>query len=665
MKKTLILILVVAALSGCKSKKTEIPSIDPAFTNYISGFTSGVISTGSNLSIRLVADVPELLREAEPDESLLECKPSIEGSYIWLNSRTLEFRPDEMLDPGMLYRCKFHLHKLMEVPDALKTLEFQFQTIRQSIYVELKGLNSLDEEDLKWQQLKGVLQTADYADMEGVERLLKGSQEGKALQIRWTHNSEGTLHEFTVDSIMRTKEKEQIVLRWDGGEIQSEDQGEEVVQIPPLGDFKLMNTLVRQQPDQYISLFFSDPISKSQDLRGLIYLESGEQVKLELSGSQVKLYPSRRLRGTKKLVVSDAVRNSLDYNLVESYKRDIEFTSINPDVVLIGDGVILPGTDGLIMPFKAVNLKAVNVRIIKVFEDNIGQFFQENRYNGDNQLKRVGRIILKKEIPLVPDNPVDLGSWNIFSLDLSELIEAEPGAIYNVSITFDRSQALLPCAAGDQEDELKPYKEDREVERFNNPPSGNYYWDYGYYEDYNWSEREDPCTDSYYTYKKRRNSATRNVLASDLGIIAKGGDGTDLFVAVTSLSSTEPLSGVEIEIYNYQNRLMETKQTNQKGMVNIPLDNKPYLLIAKNGSQRGYLRLDDGSALSTSMFDVGGNKNPKGIKGYLYGERGVWRPGDSIYITFVLEDKNEVLPANHPVRFELYTPENQLYLNKT
>ncbi|MEN8158380.1 MAG: MG2 domain-containing protein, partial [Bacteroidota bacterium] len=41
------------------------------------------------------------------------------------------------------------------------------------------------------------------------------------------------------------------------------------------------------------------------------------------------------------------------------------------------------------------------------------------------------------------------------------------------------------------------------------------------------------------------------------------------------------------------------------------------------------------------------------------------RPGDSIYITFVLEDKNELLPANHPVRFELYTPENQLYLNKT
>ena len=105
--------------------------------------------------------------------------------------------------------------------------------------------------------------------MEQVEQVLRGSQNGKALQIYWTHNSEGRQHDFTVDSIFRTKEKEQVLVQWDGKGIRSEDKGEEVVSIPALGDFKLMNTLVRQQPDQYVSLFFSDPISKSQDLRGL------------------------------------------------------------------------------------------------------------------------------------------------------------------------------------------------------------------------------------------------------------------------------------------------------------------------------------------------------------------------------------------------------------
>jgi uncharacterized protein YfaS (alpha-2-macroglobulin family) len=664
MKKAFLLLLAFALFTACGEKKRDLPALDPAFINYVSGFTSGVVSATSNVVLSLVADLPEAIREASLNEDLLEIKPSVKGSYSWANSRTLEFVPEEMLESGTVYQCKFHLGKLMEVPGQLGVLEFQFQTIQQSLYLELEGLNSLDDEDLQWQQLKGTLKTADYADAEQVEQLLEGSQLGKALQVSWEHNSEGTGHEFTIDSISRTREKGQVLVKWDGRGIQSEDRGEEVVQIPSLDDFKLMNMHVRQQPDPHVSLYFSDPVSRKQDLRGLIYLESGEEVRLELEGSQVRVYPAGRLQGNKILLVNNAVRNTLDFTLVESYRKEILFTSIHPDVALIGDGVILPGTDGLIFPFKAVNLKAVNVRIIKIFEDNIGQFFQENQYQGANELKRVGRIVLNKEIALSSDKAIDFGTWNIFSLDLAQLMEAEPGAIYNVSITFDRSQSLLPCAGGEEETGRRPFKRNREVERFNDPPTGDYYWDY-YYEDYNWSERDDPCTDSYYTFKKNRNEASRNVLASDLGIIAKGGSGTDLFVAVTSLVSSEPISGVELEIYNYQNRLVEVRQTGPDGMVRIPLEQKPYLLVARQGTQRGYLRLDDGSALSTSMFDVAGSRNARGIKGFLYGERGVWRPGDSIYVTFVLEDKNGILPENHPVRFELFTPENQLYLNST
>ncbi|MFH0758468.1 MAG: MG2 domain-containing protein [Bacteroidota bacterium] len=665
MKKAVSFALILAALAGCTGKKSDIPAIDPAFTNYVSGFTSGVISVSSHLTIRLVSDVPQAIREKTLTQNLLECKPSIKGEHSWVDSRTLEFSPDEILEPGTIYQCRFHLQQIMDVPDPLKILEFQFQTIQQSIFMELEGLNSLDEAELKWQQLKGTLKTADFAQADQVEQVLTGFQNGKALKVSWTHNSEGTQHEFLIDSISRSELKEQVLVKWNGRGIGCKDQGEEVVEIPPLGDFKLMKTSVSQQPEQYISLFFSDPLSRMQDLRGLIYLESGEDLRLETEGSQVRAYPVNRLTGSQTVIASDAIKNSLGYNLVEKYRQEIVFTSIKPDVALMGDGEILPGTDGLIFPFKAVNLKAVNVRIIKIFESNIGQFFQENQYSGNSDLKRVGRIILKKEIPLAAGRPIDYGTWNTFSLDLSELIQTDPGAIYNVSITFDRSQSLLPCANGNEKDQLEPYEEDREPERFNSPPTGDYYWDYGYWEEYDWSEREDPCTDSYYAYKRTLNEASRNVLASDLGIIAKGGSGTDLLVFITSLVTSEPMQGVQVEIYNYQNQLMEVKQTDQKGMVSIPLEQKPFLLIARGGSQRGYLRLDDGSALSTSMFDVGGNRSAGGIKGYLYGERGVWRPGDSIYMTFVLEDKNGILPQGHPVRFELFTPESQLYLNRT
>ena len=61
-----------------------------------------------------------------------------------------------------------------------------------------------------------------------------------------------------------------------------------------------------------------------------------------------------------------------------------------------------------------------------------------------------------------------------------------------------------------------------------------------------------------------------------------------------------------------------------------------------------------------SAFEVNGEQIQKGLKGFIYGERGVWRPGDSIYVAFVLEDKNNVLPSDHPVTFELLDPKGQL-----
>ena len=47
------------------------------------------------------------------------------------------------------------------------------------------------------------------------------------------------------------------------------------------------------------------------------------------------------------------------------------FTDIKPAVELIGKGNILPNTGGLHFPFRAVNLNAVNVKVVQVYEDKV------------------------------------------------------------------------------------------------------------------------------------------------------------------------------------------------------------------------------------------------------------------------------------------------------
>ncbi len=83
-------------------------------------------------------------------------------------------------------------------------------------------------------------------------------------------------------------------------------------------------------------------------------------------------------------------------------------------------------------------------------------------------------------------------------------------------------------------------------------------------------------------------------------------------------------------------------------------------MIVKNGNQRGYLKVRDGLALSTSKFETSGKTNRDGLKGYMYTERGVRRPGDSIYVALMIEDATGKLPQEHPVHFELVNPKGKV-----
>lgn len=85
------------------------------------------------------------------------------------------------------------------------------------------------------------------------------------------------------------------------------------------------------------------------------------------------------------------------------------------------------------------------------------------------------------------------------------------------------------------------------------------------------------------------------------------------------------------------------------------------MAVASREEQKTYLKLVDGEELSMSRFDTGGKSIEKGLKGFIYGERGVWRPGDTLHVTFILEDREKRIPDTHPVSLELYTPQGQFY----
>ena len=658
-----LLIFFISILFFIQCDKDKSPDkIDSDFTGYISGFTSGVISNRSTIKIRLTETYNNAKINEKIDKTLFDFTPNIEGEAYWLDNQTIEFRPTEKLSSGKIFEVEFFLSKLLTVPKKLKTLEFQFQVLKQAVDVEFLGMESIDKEDLKWQIINGNVLTYDFADSEKLENSFEALQDGKELHVRWEHNQNGKTHQFVIDSVQRTKNRNQVILQWDGKQLGFDHEDEKVFEIPPLREFKVLDVKITQQPEQFITIYFSDPMATKQDLEGLIYLQSGIKLKMIREKNAVKIYPVTRQKGSVNLHVNDGVRNIMGYQLMNSFERQITFTSVKPAVELLGKGVIMPSANGLLFPFKAVNLNAVNIKIIKVFEKNIAQFLQVNQFDGNREMKRVGRLVFKGEIPLKSDKPINYENWNPFSIDLSKLIKVETGSLYRVVLSFNQNQSLYPCEENSsEENSINFLGEDPEEASYDNPSDYYYYDDVDYYynNNYVYNDRDNPCKPTYYMVNER--FISKNILASDLGIIAKSGFGNAMTIAITDIKTTAPIPGVEVEIYNFQNQIIDKKSTNNDGFIRIDLKKKPFLLIAKKGEQRGYLKLDDGSALSLSMFDIGGQKFKKGVKGFVFGERGVWRPGDSIFLSFILEDKNKVIPKNHPVVMELYTPQNQLY----
>ncbi len=626
------------------------------YTGKIAAFTSGVLSNESSVRIQFSEEVKDTKPGAEVSSGVLKITPKISGNATWEDGRTIVFTPEGRMPSSTEFKVEVNLSKLFS--DEKRPFEFYFSTIEQNFRVVKGSLTHVDKNNFEKNTYTGEVVTADNMDESSVEKIIKATQAGKELEITWEHSQSDNRHIFKVNSVMRSNSADKLVISFDGSVAGVDRKGTFDVVIPSLKDFKVMDVTVIQQPEQLVRILFSDPLLQPQNLNGLITIGNIQGLKYKIQNNAVDVYLPNRISGMNSVSIYPGIKNGLNFAFSGKEKYDLEFESPKPQIKFIGKGTIIPDSKGLILPFKAVGLKAVEVKVIKIFENNVASFLQTNRMDGSNQLRRAGRLIQKKVIRLDDDRTRNLLKWNAFSFDLSDLIKPEPGAIYRIVLRMKKEYSVYPCDDIESKD-IDIEEEEKITERESDyweTPEPYYYASWNeYYSDYDYSERENPCSESYYRYK----SVGRNILASNLGIIAKQGTGREMVVAVTDLLTTKPVAGAEITILDFQNQTVGEAKTGADGVVIISVSHKPYILFAKQAEQRGYLRLDEASALSVSRFDVSGQVMQKGKIGFIYGERGVWRPGDTLFISFILKSVKNNLPADIPVIFELINPHGQ------
>ncbi len=664
----------IAYYSSSSSAKSFSQFINPAYKEFISAYTSGFVSVESKVIIVLQEETTsDVELNKEIDNTLFDFSPNIDGKLVWLDKKTIEFTPSVKLSSNQNYKATFRLGNVLEVSDDLKNFEFDFSTLKQAMEIAVNEFKTSGENLL---DIECTLTTADFADNLLVEKTTQANQNNSSLTIKWQHEN-STTHHFIISGIK--KGNGVVKLNYNGEPIGAAEKDTKEIDIPKAGEFTLLNVLITNEPDQFVTLQFSDKIDPNQNLEGLISIAGtnataivntneyedavmptiSKEAKLTflIENNSIVVYTGEHYTDAKDLTISNGVKNTYGKHLKQAETRSIFFEDLKPNVRLVGKGVILPNSSGLIFPFEAVNLNAVDVRITRIYENNILQFLQVNELSGSSDLRRVGKLVIKKKIALQANgNPVK-NKWNKYSIDLSSLIKAEPGAIYNVRISYNRNYSTYNCQGDTSTTNEDTYvdegatDDEKDWDYYN---SYDDYYDEYYYYDY--AERNNPCSRAFYNNK----SVNKNILATNIGLIAKRGNDGQITIFTSDLITAKPMAGVSIEAYDYQQQKLRTTATNADGITTINTKQKPFVLIAKRGQERTYLKLDDGNSLSLSSFEVDGDVVQKGIKGFIYGERGVWRPGDSLYLSFILENKEKQFPENYPASLELINPQGQL-----
>ena len=671
----LILLTVIAGFSSCKSNQKDIiPSAE--YAPYVNAYTGGVISQNSTIRIELTQDQPMVDLNQELKDNPFSFSPSLKGKTYWVSNNTIEFVPEEgALKPGAFYEGTFRLGDFVDVDKKLKEFNFSFRVQERnfSIHTDPITVTATQPDQVT---VTGEIRFSDVVKKEEVEKMLTaGSEKNKSYPIEITQTDHPTRYAFSISQITREAEDYQLEITAKGNPAGIDRTQNESILIPAKNSFRFLSAVRIDQPENGIEIIFSDPVSNTQDLKGLIDVPEVSSSIFQIKENKVFVYFEAGKQNKLTLNIHEGIRNSQDKPLGTSHSISFSELNLKPQVEMATSAAILPDSKSLIIPFRAVNLYAVDLSVIRIFENNVLMFMQNNSLSSANELRRSGRLVYKKTLWLAKDSSKDVHRWEDYSIDLAGLIHQEPGAIYRVILSFRQEYSAYPCGGS----------ENKEMQFADNKSSDNLtkvsgetlseddeaVWDtpetYYYYNgsvpmdwsQYRWTERDNPCHPSYYMNSDR--IAACNILASNLGMIVKRNSLNKLWIAVNNILDTKPVAKAQVTIYNFQLQPIGKGETNGEGLVEITPKGVPFIAVAEADKQKAYVRVVDGEEQSVSRFDVGGKDIQKGLKGFIYGERGVWRPGDTLHISFMLEDREKRIPDKHPVALEIYNPRGQFY----
>lgn len=587
----------------------EVPGLQPRIYIHPNGKIGYVLPEAMTIVIRnpeFQGD-PDVIIHENTVKKCLSFNPKIQGDMVWNKEKNLELPFHVRLKPDTTYHG---ILKCLPLDDThtipIPPIEFQFQT---PPFKFLGALTTKEYEPLQGIQLRFNYPVSPYTILQYIDLTDK---EGNEIPVRDVKSGGSGI----LNLILDTKEKKEIQIRIKHG-LPTMDESSTLSQ-----DF---HTTVYSES---LGLTFSPPaIQQSKGTyRVMIHCYIPNIKSCQLSPDEI-----RRHLAIAPAVETKVVSTKTGFFLQGDFTPGVKYTFTltaglkspnggvltkdethsllipvpEPAVQFTTRGSLVGREGGVRLPFRIIGVHKLHLEVRRMPQSNIVPWYTTG-WGGDWAFTNLSEPVVTKDLEYEP-RPSPSLEW----LDLNEVIGPLEGGIYRISLRV-----------------LDESGKERYGERF---------------------------------------SDSMKVQVSDLALIAKR-EQNSVFSWALDAVSLKPVENVEIKLLSQKNVEMGRCRTNRQGTCRIEYaairEREPYLLIAQNKNNMTVILFQE-SEIDLEPFSVGGRPlEDTNLIGYIYTERDLYRPGETLHIAAIVRQRPEFLGVSVPMGFEVFDPRGKLVVSR-
>ncbi|MYL83196.1 alpha-2-macroglobulin family protein [Desulfovibrio aerotolerans] len=549
---------------------------------------------------------------ASPAADPAVIEPPIPGRWTWISPYMLRFEPKDGFAQATVYTVKFSSQALVAPPQVLAGQDSwqasygSFEVARLTAHLEpaaAGGAMVVVRGEAAFNRSVEPKALVDHIKLVDPRDPLKPV----AIALSTTHSAKKI--SFVSDPIEKTPQQRDVKVVITPGLLP--DKGdialarEAVAVIPVALDPHLRLREVKAASEEgtaTIRLTMSTPVEANEETAGHIRIEPDMATELASDGAELLLSGAFEPGREYSVVLEKGLIAADGAVLDAEVTRTVRVPDLEPSVDFRDQGLFLSRNGYKNLAVKSVNATTAEVSIDRVYFNNMCPLFTmdysafEDFYGGGGINSSLGDRITSDRVPLRhKSNTVETTPLN-----LEKFIQGQEPGLYRVALTVP-----------------------------------------GKFEGFQ-----------------------RFVCITDIGIIAKQGPG-DLLVWTASVASLAPLTGASVKVYSHQNQELAGGTTDAQGLFRAKInpkaasDKRPYLIVVQKGADTSFL-LYDRFRVDEAGLDVGGAVIPAaGYTAFIYGERDIYRPGETLEGLAVVRDVRLGVPPSMPVTIRLADPQGR------